>query len=106
MKPLLECNTFSSELIDALKEFARKHAYNSPSVLMVELQGYRVIHGLMDLMWNAISDRESFTDLGSRRRSPQASFVYSMISESYRWHFEHSASPTLPVRYREMQLID
>ena len=105
-KPLLECGTFESELIAALKEFAKTHAYNSPSVLQIELQGARVIDGLMNLMWDAISDRESFSDLRSRRRAPQAAYIYSRISGSYRWHFENASEHSgLPIRYREMQLL-
>ena len=105
-KPLLECGGFASELIDALKEFARTHAYNSPNVLQLELQGARVIEGLMNLMWEAITGREDFLNLSSRRHSPQAAYVYSKISGSYRWHFEHDSKDSkLPIRYREMQLL-
>lgn len=105
-KPLLECDSFASDVTAALKEFARTHAYNSPDVLRVELQGARVISGLMDLMWDAITSRGTFTKLDSRRTSPQAAFVYSKISDSYRWHFEQvSGASGLPIRYREMQLL-
>ncbi|GEP54905.1 deoxyguanosinetriphosphate triphosphohydrolase [Reyranella soli] len=104
--PLLECRSFASEVTAALKEFARTHAYNSPDVLRVELQGARVISGLMDLMWDAIASREVFAKLNSRRTSPQAAFVYSKISDSYRWHFEQASGASgLPIRYREMQLL-
>lgn len=103
--PLLECTTFTSDLIGALKEFARTHAYNSPAVLQLELQGARVIGDLMDLMWGAITSRENFVNLGSRRTSPQAAFIYSKISGSYRWHFEQFKDSKLPIRYREMQLL-
>lgn len=44
--PLLECKSFASDVTAALKEFARTHAYNSPDVLRIELQGARVISGL------------------------------------------------------------
>jgi dGTPase len=105
-KPLLECGSFTSALIGALKEFGRTHAYNSPAVLGIELQGSRVITGLMDLMWKAITKRESFSDLGSRRPLPQHAYVYSKISSSYRWHFERESGGTgLPIRYREAQLL-
>lgn len=103
--PLLECTTFASELTAALKEFAKTHAYNSPSVLQIELQGARVIDGLMNLMWDAITNRSKIAELGSRRNTPQAAYIYSKISASYRWHFEQSPPNELPIRYREMQLL-
>lgn len=106
IRPLLECGTFASELIEALKLFARTHAYNSTPVLRVELQGSQVIHRLMDTMWESITERTTFEDLGSRRANPKAAFVYSKISDSYRWHFERvSRELKLPIRYREMQLL-
>ena len=105
-KPLVECGNFTSELTGSLKEFARTHAYNSPSVLEIELQGAQVIVGLMDLMWKAITNRGSFSELGSRRPLPQDAYVYSKMSSSYRWHFEReSAGTDLPIRYREAQLL-
>ena len=103
---ILECSTFASKLTKALKEFAYTHAYNSPHVLQIELQGARVIEGLMDLMWSAITGRALFSDLRSRRGEPRDAFVYSKMSASYRWHFENDSSgPKLPIRYREMQLL-
>ncbi len=55
--------------------------------------------------WNAISDRKKLEDPASRRRSPRSSYVYSLISDSYRWHFENPVNTSLPMRYREMQLL-
>jgi dGTPase len=105
-KSLLECDTFASELIKALKKFARIHAYNSPGVLQIELKGANVIEYLMDRMWLAISSRKEFKDLSSKRTNPKAAYVYSRISGSYRWHFEHGTKNTvLPVRYHELQLL-
>lgn len=104
-KPLLECGTFASNLASALKEYARKHAYNSPGVLRLELRGAEVIAGLMDFMWDAITSRKEYNEPGSRRGSPKAAYVYSRISDSYRWYFENAGSEDLPIRYREMQLL-
>ena len=59
----------------------------------------------MDAMWDAIIDREDFGDGGSRRRTPRSSYVYSLISDSYRWHFERKDESPLPIRYKEMQLL-
>lgn len=104
--PLLECATFASDVASALKDFARTHAYQSPNVLQIELQGARIIQDLMNYMWDAITNRESFTELDSRRSTPGAAYTYAKISSSYRWHFEHGSKDSgLPIRYKEMQLL-
>lgn len=104
-RALLGCSTEESDLCEALKMFARVHAYQSPGVLELELKGSIVIGTLMDAMWRGISERKSYTDLSSRRKTPDAAFMYSLISDSYRWHFERTAQETLPIRYRELQLL-
>ena len=104
-KPLLECESEESTLCAALKLFARTHAYQSTSVLGLELKGSIVIRYLMEAMWDAISDRKEYADPASRRQSPRSSFVYSLISDSYRWHFERGVSQRVSVRYRELQLL-
>jgi dGTPase len=104
---LLESDSEESKLCIALKDFARVHAYQSPSVLGLELEGAIIIRELMDAMWEAIVTRKKFSQPGSRRLSPRASYVYSLISESYRWHFERQdhATTMLTLRYRELQLL-
>ena len=91
-------------LLNALKACNWQHAYRHKSVLKVELTGFRVIHGLMDAFWFAISDRSDPGDPASPRRTPLASYIYEMISENYRRVFE-SPRNTLPLRYRELQLL-
>lgn len=105
VEPLLGCGTDASRLCAALKRFARVHAYNSADVLELECVGSRVIQQLMDAMWHAISERERFTELDSRRTDPRAGFVYSLISDSYRWHFERESADRLTTRYKELQLL-
>lgn len=103
---LLDCDSPESQLCRALKEFAKIHAYQSSSVLEIELKGSAVIRTLMNAMWEAITDRKHFLDRGSRRKNPKAAYVYSLISDSYRWHFERvSQTSSLPIRYHEMQLL-
>jgi dGTPase len=102
---LLECDSEESKLCAALKEFARVHAYLSPAVLEIEYRGAVILHQLMDDLWEGISDRKSFCDPSSRRVGPRASFVYSLISDSYRWHFERIVDPGISIRYREFQLL-
>ncbi|HWU85695.1 MAG TPA: hypothetical protein VN253_00365 [Kofleriaceae bacterium] len=103
--PLLECDSAESKLCKALKAFAKTHAYRSSSVLELEYRGAVIIKSLMDDMWEAISVREKFEKTGSRRTTAKAAYVYSLISDSYRWHFEHSDASGLTIRYRELQLL-
>lgn len=105
-KPLLEIS-HGENLRKALKKFSYTHAYTHRSVLKVELQGYNVIRGLMDLFWAAIVDREKQDDPASDRLHPFSRFVYGRISENYRRIFENPISEvaSLPVRYRECQLL-
>lgn len=94
-------------LRSVLKDFSFKHAYTHRTVLEVELQGYNVIRGLMDLFWAAIVDRKSPCELGSPRRHPFSRFVFGRISENYRRVFEYPIREVerLPTRYRECQLL-
>jgi dGTPase len=95
----------------AMKDFDLEHAYKNKRVLEIELNGFNTIHGLMDMLWRGIVERERFEDLRSPRTSPFARFAYGRISENYRRVFEglppsapHSSSD-LPIRYRELQLL-
>lgn len=100
-------------LCGLLKRFDRDHAYQHRRVLEIELAGFNVIHGLMDMLWRGITERERFRILdpsGSRRHAPFAAYAYSRISENYRRVFERSArgggaGVALPIRYRELQLL-
>lgn len=90
-----------------LRDFSFKHAYTHRSVLKVELEGYNVIRGLMDLFWAAIVDRKTREELGSPRQHPFSRFVYGRISENYRRVFEYPIKEVarMPIRYRECQLL-
>lgn len=90
-----------------LKQFSFKHAYTHRSVLKVELEGYNVIRGLMDLFWASIVDRKDHLDAASKRNHPFSRFVYGRISENYRRVFEQPIKEVskMPVRYRECQLL-
>lgn len=103
---LLEIS-LGEKLRKALKDFSYRHAYTHRSVLKVELQGYNVIRGLMDLFWASIVDREKQDDPASDRRHPFSRFVYGRISENYRRIFENPISEVaeFPMRYRECQLL-
>ncbi len=89
-----------------LKQFGYIHAYTHRSVLRVELQGYNVIHKLMDMFWAAIVHRRGAKDAGSIEH-PFTRFVYGRISENYRRVFEHPAPELVgfPQLYRECLLL-
>ncbi|MEO9823292.1 MAG: dGTP triphosphohydrolase [Yoonia sp.] len=111
--------SFSGELIkvskagtlcSALKKFDRENAFSHKEVLEIELNGYNTLNRLMDYLWIGISDRESYVDLNSKRRSPFSAYVYSRISKNYKRIFENAITEyhgdqVLPIRYKEMQLL-
>lgn len=97
-------------LCKALKLFDREYAYKHQSVLEIELNGYNVIHRLMDFLWQGISQRHKYAEVDSRRKNPFAEYVYSRISRNYRRVFEKNIKnsyehDSLPIRYRELQLL-
>ncbi|SFU96585.1 MULTISPECIES: dGTP triphosphohydrolase [unclassified Methylobacterium] len=109
-EPLLAASvggTFAS----AMKAFDGEYAYRHRRVLEIELDGFNVIHGLMDLLWRGIAERRDYLLPGSDRTSPFARYAYSRISVNYRRVFENALPSTgieaapLPIRYRELQLL-
>ncbi len=109
-KSLLEVS-HAHDFCAAMKDFDFTHAYKHRGVLEIELNGYNVLQGVMDLLWRGIVEREEFVKLGSDRTSPFARYAYSRLSENYRRVFEGKVeSPvpsdaSLPIRYRELQLL-
>lgn len=99
----LMADSACANLCQTLKDFALAHAFRHKSVLATELRGHNVLIGLMDLLWEAITDRVDENDVASKRRTPFARYAYGRISENYRRIFE--ASSDLPIRYREAQLL-
>jgi len=100
VKPLMD----DSAVCECLKKIAINYALNSPKVLMAEAKGAVVIDGLMSELWRAISDRDDFEDLGSRRRSLKSKFVFSLISHNY-LDVAVSDSKKHGIRYSEMRLL-
>ncbi|AJQ81669.1 deoxyguanosinetriphosphate triphosphohydrolase [Xanthomonas oryzae pv. oryzae PXO86] len=91
----------------SLKSFSLRYGYTHRSVLKLELNGFNVINRLMDIFWAAIDDRAISGDPKSKRRHPFTRLAYEKISENYRRAFEDPQGETksLPMRYREMQLL-
>ena len=96
----------ASLVTDSLKDFDKAVAYKNREVFRLEAQGTKVIHGLMDTFWAAITQRKDPVNPASLRKTAEATYVYSCISENYRRAFEMSDnSDGLPLRYRECQLL-
>lgn len=99
----------ASALCRGLKKFDYAHGYRNRDVLAIELEGYNVLHGLMDMLWRGIIERVDPNKLDSVRSTPFAAYAYERISENYRRIFEGSVGPKyeskLPIRYRELQLL-
>ncbi|WP_416463098.1 dGTP triphosphohydrolase [Sphingomonas sp. VDB2] len=89
-----------------LKDFSFKHAFIHRSVLAIELQGYNVIHSLMDMMWGAIAARGDplVVDARDSEANVFQRYVYNRISENYRRIFE-SKNNHLPLNYKRSQLL-
>lgn len=117
--PSMMAGTFTKELVKeskaatlckTLKKFAQSHCFKHRSVLEIELQGYNIIHELMEYLWEGIVDREHQDILDSKRNTPFANYAYHRISENYRCVFEGKRNTSyevaeLPIRYRECQLL-
>ncbi|HQT76915.1 MAG TPA: dNTP triphosphohydrolase [Rhodopila sp.] len=109
-EPLLDLS-IARPFAEAIKDFDFQHAYRNRRVLEIELSGFNTIHGLLDLLWRGITEREDFDNPASRRTSPFARYAYGRISENYRRVFEGRVPPPvdirtdLPIRYRELQLL-
>jgi dGTPase len=96
----------AKDLIEISKtNILRKYLYTDPSILKLEIRGRAVLHGLMDLFWEA-------TDNVDISQPPQtheyAGKLYLLISDNYRQVFENriKQSPQIhPEFYVRLQLV-
>ena len=91
-------------LCKQLKKFSFKHAYKHRSVLELELQGYKVIHDIMDMLWQAIETRGCPKLLKNHEGNIFDQYAYGLISENYRRIFEDKTN-SLPLQYKRVQLL-
>ena len=91
-------------LCKKLKAFALENAYRHRSVLELELQGHKVIHSIMDMLWPAIVHRGDPATERNHPGTPFEKYAYGRISENYRRVFEDNNSE-LPLGYRRCQLL-
>ncbi|MEO0487385.1 MAG: dGTP triphosphohydrolase [Pseudomonadota bacterium] len=92
-------------LCKKLKGFAFENAYKHRSVLELELEGHKVIHSIMDMLWPAIVNRgDPQKETKGHPGTPFEKYAYGRISENYRRVFE-SPNEDLPLGYRRCQLL-
>ncbi|SNT74470.1 dGTP triphosphohydrolase [Paracoccus seriniphilus] len=92
-------------LCEKLKTFALENAYKHRSVLELELEGHKVIHSIMDMLWPAIVSRGDPQEATKGHPgTPFEKYAYGRISENYRRVFE-SPNEALPLGYRRCQLL-
>jgi hypothetical protein len=71
----------NSSLCNALKKLAQQYAFSNSSVLRMEALGASALDGLLTFYWNAISSRESFDDLLSKRGTAVNKYVFALVSQ-------------------------
>ena len=105
-RPLLD----QSELLKTLKQIAYEHVFVSADVRKIEADGFAIIGGLMDFYWHAISHREVFEDINSRRRDARSAYGLSKLSDNYFQRAKNGPCPDrngaeLSMRYKELRLL-
>jgi dGTPase len=99
----------NSSLCNALKKLAQQYAFSNSSVLRMEALGASALDGLLTFYWNAISSRESFDDLLSKRGTAVNKYVFALVSQpNYLEDAIRSAEPdgvACSIRYRELRLL-
>ncbi len=92
-------------LCEKLKGFAFANAYKHRSVLELELEGHKVSHSIMDMLWPAIVSRgDPARDTKGHKGTPFEKYAYGRISEKYRRVYENPGQE-LPLGYRRCQLL-
>ncbi len=85
---LLEDDSDCSQLLELYKNVAMKQVFSHPDVEQLELQGYRVISGLLDIYQPLLKlTLEDFSELVAQervRRLPIASRLYQKLSTRHR----------------------
>ncbi len=99
----LLCEGRSSQLLDACGKLAKENIYSNREVMLAELEGRAAIQGLLDDLWDGVSNNQ---------RTDRKSFsykIYHAISSNYRSVFEKAVTdPTLSPEqrtYHQLQLV-
>lgn len=99
-KELIE-DCSASLLILACQDVARTKIYSHPEIIKREVAGEKVIHDLMDLFWEGVSQ---YPHRGGTKT--YTGKVYHLMSENYRTVFEAAMKEgILPEKYCKLQLV-
>lgn len=104
LKPLMD----DSALCEFLKDIAKDHAFSNSEVLRSEAIGAVAIKEILSFFWDAISNRESRSNIRSRRTNAKSKFGWSLISSNYIEQAERSVNKSTKaesVRYAELRLL-
>ncbi|MCU8650257.1 deoxyguanosinetriphosphate triphosphohydrolase, partial [Escherichia coli] len=104
---LLEDNSSYSRLLELYKNVAQKHVFSHPEVEQLELQGYRVISGLLEiyrpLLSLPLSDFAELVEKERLKRFPIESRLFQKLSTRHRLAYVEavgklsSDSPEYPI---------
>jgi dGTPase len=98
-------NCAASGLVRACKKVGQEHIYTSQSTLKLELMGRKVIHDLMDILWEGASQCGAETETDSCKKG-FPSKAYKLISTNYRKVFQRALKDAiLPEWYCRIQLV-
>ncbi|MGG5839522.1 dGTPase, partial [Huaxiibacter chinensis] len=93
---LLEDDSSYSQLLELYKNVAVHHVFSHPDVEQLELQGYRVISGLLDIYQPLLQlSIEEFTDIVKHdrvKRLPIASRLFQKLSARHRLAYVEAMS--------------
>ncbi|MEO3740703.1 dGTPase [Kosakonia oryzendophytica] len=97
---LLEDDSGFSQLLELYKNVAIKHVFSHPDVEQLELQGYRVISGLLDiyrpLLQLSLADFTELVEKERLRRFPIASRLFHKLSTRHRLAYVEAVSKLSP----------
>jgi dGTPase len=84
---LMDESCEAKPLIEAAKRVLRNGLYRHKDILRLEVRGRRVIHDLLDLFWEGVSNYETGEIVSPKSYGGK---LYLLFSPNYRRHFEWS----------------
>jgi dGTPase len=101
---LLDEESEARPLIEACKDYARANLYKAPKILKLEIQGRRVLHELMDLLWEGVKDVSADKPPSGTKKYPDK--IYQLISDNYRRVFlKRLKLDPSNEKYHKLQLV-
>ncbi len=91
--------------VAACKKVGQMHVYPSQSTLKLELMGRKVIHDLMDILWEGARICDTDSDRSECKNGFEGK-VFKLISRNYQKVFSRGLEEgSLPERYCRLQLV-